>query len=76
MNKAKDILTVVGILALIIIILVSAIAIDKIRWNNGQCKCGGNWEFTNASREKNVSHYYYHCNKCGDVIRLNHTPHK
>ena len=76
MKNIKEILSVVAVFILIVIIFISAILFDNLQWNNGSCKCGGNWEFSNGSRENNVNHYYYHCDKCGDVIKLNHTPSK
>lgn len=30
-------------------------------WNNGKCKCGGNWKHTYALDE---DHYIYKCDKC------------
>ena len=42
---------------------------DKDTWNNGECNCGGQYEFSNASHRKNGGNYYYYkCEECGKVI--------
>ena len=51
--------------------------IDADAWNNGICRCGGEFEFTNATHVKNGgNYYYYHCNDCGTVIETHTTQRK
>lgn len=40
-------------------------------WNNGQCECGGTYDFVNASRYRNNTSYYWECNTCGRIIKTN-----
>ena len=48
-------------------------AMDADAWNNGVCDCGGQYEFTNANHIKNGGNYYYYsCDTCGQVIKLNY----
>ena len=50
---------------------------DEILWNEGHCQCGGEWHFSNAEHIRNGGDvYYYHCQECGDVIRLYFSHHK
>ena len=42
---------------------------DTDIWNNGECFCGGQYEFANAGHRKNGGNYYYYkCNECSKVI--------
>lgn len=42
---------------------------ERNLWNNGICSvCGSEMRFNNASRSKNVTHYYYVCDNCGHLI--------
>lgn len=50
---------------------------DADAWSNGICRCGGEFEFTNAAHRKNGgNYYYYHCDNCGAVIETHTTQHK
>ena len=42
--------------------------VDETVWNNGICHCGGEYEFSNASKRKSQTYYYYYCDDCGNVI--------
>ena len=38
-------------------------------WNDGKCKvCGESLHFVNASRSKSVTHYFYLCDNCGNIV--------
>lgn len=44
-------------------------AVEEERiWNDGYCNCGGEWEFRNAARSRNVTRYYWECNSCKSII--------
>lgn len=34
-------------------------------WNNGYCKCGGQYQFSSATNWRGSKDYYYTCDKCG-----------
>jgi hypothetical protein len=81
-NNMKNIITstlitlaVFGVALFFVVKIVTWEAkIDADTWNNGICYCGGEYEFSNASAQKNGGNYYfYHCDDCGYVIRT-HQP--
>ena len=38
-------------------------------WNDGKCRnCGEPVHFVNASRYKSITHYFYLCDNCGNII--------
>ena len=38
-------------------------------WNDGKCKiCGESLHFVNASHSKSVTHYFYLCDNCGNIV--------
>ena len=44
---------------------------DVKAWNNGSCKCGCEWKFSNAEHLRNSGNlYYWYCEDCGKVIEL------
>ena len=44
---------------------------DVKAWNNGVCKCGSAWEFSNVEHLRNGGNlYYWHCEDCGKIIEL------
>ena len=46
--------------------------IDENMWNNGYCECGAEWHFSNVEHLKNNDEiYYWNCEECGQVIKLN-----
>ena len=57
-----------------ILLLATALFIisftDEVDWNNGQCKCGGQWELTEIeSNPKSVlTEYFYICDNCDTII--------
>ena len=53
------------------IFCLSQLEQDRV-WNDGVCtECGDSWEFVNASRNKNTTTYFWHCNECGVIIEQN-----
>ena len=67
----KTILSIVAYCLLFAIIIGAAYYFNLLKWNDGACPCGTEWEFANASRSKNSSTtYYYHCPSCNKVIDL------
>ena len=58
---------------LAVIICAGESAMDASVWNDGICRCGGEFEFSNATHRKNGGNFYYYiCNDCGKVIETNH----
>lgn len=50
---------------------------DADAWGNGVCRCGGEFEFANATHVKNGgNYYYYYCDDCGAVIETHTAQHK
>lgn len=50
---------------------------DADTWNNGICYCGGEYEFSNATKRDGAGNFYfYHCEDCGYVIRTYHAQRK
>ena len=44
---------------------------DIKAWNNGSCKCGCEWKFSNTEHLRNSGNlYYWYCEDCGRVIEL------
>lgn len=44
-------------------------------WNDGICAhCGGQMEFTNASRVRADTYYYFQCEDCKNIIELTCNP--
>jgi hypothetical protein len=52
-------------------------ATDEADWNDGRCKCGGQWELTEIeSNPKSVlTAYFYTCNNCDTIIRIHTAKH-
>lgn len=47
---------------------------ESSMWNNGVHEnCGGCWNFTNASKGKQSTYYFYQCNACGEVVDFSHS---
>lgn len=45
------------------------------KWNDGICaQCGGQMEFTGASRARADTYYYFQCEDCGKIIELTYNP--
>lgn len=42
------------------------------KYNNGICTiCGGNYEFSGATRSNSSQYYFYTCEDCGHTIEVN-----
>ena len=61
------ILIIIAVIFFVGIIFLDFYYTSKI-WNNGKCKCGGNWKHTYALDE---DHYIYKCDKCSKETVLN-----
>lgn len=69
MNVFLLVPTIVIVLWSIISIIVIVIELikfykDKLKWNNGKCKCGGEWECTGVLFNYNGINYNYTCRRC------------
>ena len=46
--------------------------VDEQMFNSGYCECGGEWDLFDIEYRKNSgSLYFYKCEECENVIRLN-----
>ena len=46
--------------------------VDEQKFNGGYCECGGEWDLFDIEDKKNAgSLYFYKCEECKRVIRLN-----
>lgn len=57
------------ILAILIIFIATAVEtyLDKKKWNDGHCECGGNWEYIQAVGHRYSTYYMYECDTCGQI---------
>lgn len=39
-------------------------------WNGGRCECGGEWDFVNATKNKQTTYYFYECEDCKKIIEM------
>ena len=47
---------------------------ESSMWNNGiHENCGGHWNFTNASKGKCSTYYFYQCDVCDEVVDFSHS---
>lgn len=54
----------VCIFVLLGLIALAVLTVDKTRWNEGRCKCGGEWVYEQVVGGRS-SYYIYRCDKCG-----------
>lgn len=43
---------------------------DKAVWNDGHCKCGGNWKYEQAVGHEVSTTYLYVCDSCGRDMEM------
>jgi hypothetical protein len=72
----KEILVTILIVVLIFAVITGLTMIeykmDCWVWNDGECICGGEMEFKNASvHDRGNETYFYICEKCYRLIELN-----
>ena len=66
-----NIYAIVGGITLIFIIAILLISFfDTKSWNDGHCKCGGNWVYEQAVGHHYYTTYMYTCDKCGKAIEI------
>ena len=64
-----------------ILLLVSALFVlsftDEVDWNDGQCKCGGQWKLTEIESKPDsvLTEYFYTCDTCDTIIRVHTAKH-
>ncbi len=39
--------------------------VNDLKWNDGHCSCGGNWNYVQAVGHYSSTTYLYECDKCG-----------
>lgn len=75
-NKIVNIVATI-ILALVVgfgltSLLILERKIDEQTFNGGYCDCGGKWDLFDVEYRKNSgSLYFYKCEECENIIRLN-----
>lgn len=63
--------TVIGGLILMIVVVTLLVSFfDTKSWNDGHCKCGGNWVYEQAVGHEYFTTYLYTCDKCGKAIEI------
>lgn len=62
MNDTKFNLIFVAALIAIIFILH---LVNALKWNDGHCSCGGNWQYVQAVGHRFDTDFLYECDKCG-----------
>ena len=66
------ILIIVCIIAIVTGLTMIEYKMDCWIWNDGECICGGEMVFKNASiHDRGVETYFYICEKCYRLIELN-----
>lgn len=72
----KGCLIVAGILTVCFIIsglFVGHYNFQHSEYNNGQCKeCGGEYELFDIEHVKYTKRYYYKCERCDNILKLNY----
>lgn len=64
------------LLLLILIVLFISSCNSSNAYNNGVCKlCDGDYEFDQAVGHQYFTSYLYKCNKCGNIIEVDHLYH-
>lgn len=67
-----EVIQSVFLLALVVIFIIlgvrCAVGMDKKKWNNGYCECGGHWIYEQAVGHQYRTSYIYKCDKCGKRI--------
>jgi hypothetical protein len=60
--------SVVSVISVIILVLIISLGVSKVDdrlWNNGQCSCGGKWEYVQPIGHAYSTYYLYECDACG-----------
>lgn len=67
---------IVLLLLLMLIVWFISSCNSSNAYNNGICKlCGGDYEFYQAVGHRYSTSYLYKCNKCGNIIEVDHLYH-
>ena len=66
-TKIKNTLIYILLLAAALFIISFT---DEVDWNNGQCKCGGQWELMEIESNPTsvLTEYFYTCDNCDTII--------
>lgn len=66
--------TFLAIIALAVAIALPLHKADVKEYNNGNCPCGGHYEYSQAVGHKTGSTYIYVCDECGTPIEIDYIP--
>lgn len=74
-HRISGIVVAIIIVAAIILIFWASFTQERTKnehYNNGICTiCGGEYEFSGATRTNTSQYYYYTCEDCGHTIEVN-----
>ena len=59
-----------GLILMIVVATLLVSFFDTKSWNDGHCKCGGNWVYEQAVGHHYYTTYLYTCDKCGRAIEI------
>lgn len=78
MESKEELFVSLGIFALIVAMVFLAVKCEKCissdKYNNGNCECGGHYEYLEAVGHKYSTTYIFFCNKCGRRIEISYLP--
>lgn len=57
--------TILIFIAVATIVCSNCYTVSKKQWNNGKCKCGGDWKYFDTDSQGGDG---YECTNCGKVI--------
>lgn len=67
-------LTLAIIVGLAFAVVVPMHNIDVMEYNDGNCSCGGHYEYSQAIGHRMSTTYIYTCDKCGKPIEIDYIP--
>jgi hypothetical protein len=67
----------VGYIIIILCALFILVFTDEVKWNKGECKCGGQWELVDVESKPDsiMVEYFYSCEKCDNTIYTHSAKH-
>jgi len=76
LNIYGSLISLIILISCIIFIIIKGISYldekhSEKHWNNGYCKCGGQWEYVQFYPSPSEIKYYYECNKCHNIEGFN-----
>jgi predicted nucleic acid-binding Zn ribbon protein len=59
--------SVLILIAIFVIFYYISGNIEKNKWNNGYCECGGTWQYQQAIGHQSYTKFLYKCDNCGKM---------